>query len=180
MTTPLEDIDITTIDGDKASLGDWTGKVRLVVNTASKCGLTPQYEGLEALYRAFSEDDFVILGFPSNDFAGQEPLAEDDIKQFCTATYNITFPMFSKIKVTGQDKHPLYAALTTQKPDVDAPDTAMRSSLKKYGLTPAELPEVLWNFSKFLISRDGKVIGRFPPDMDPSDPILMQAIKDAL
>src|SRR5271170_1353340 len=113
MTTVTE-IPLETIDGKPASLGDYQGKVALVVNTASKCGLTPQYEGLEALYTRYREQGFVVLGFPSNDFAGQEPGSNDDIASFCSTQYAVDFPLFSKIKVVGPEKHPLYASLIAQ------------------------------------------------------------------
>lgn len=180
MTTALESIPVKTIEFGDASLADYSGKVRLVVNTASKCGLTPQFEALEALHRAFASEGFTVLGFPSNDFAGQEPLEESEIKQFCTATYKISFPMFAKIHVAGKDKHPLYAALVSERPKTDAPDDAMRSNLKKFGVSPNDPPEVLWNFEKFLIDRDGVVIGRYPPDLSPKDPAMLAVVRHAL
>lgn len=179
--TALETISLKTIDQKDASLGDYAGKVRLVVNVASKCGLTPQYEGLEALYKKYADKGLVVLGFPANDFGAQEPGTDDEIATFCTTNFGVDFPMFSKIVVTGPDKHPLYAALTGA---IASPQgeqgQAMRDRLKGYGMTPTEEPEVLWNFEKFLIGRDGEVVGRFAAPMSPDDPVLLSAIEAAL
>ncbi|MFV8820106.1 glutathione peroxidase [Haliea sp. E17] len=178
--TALTDISLTTIDGNKTTLGEFTGKVCLVVNVASKCGLTPQYEGLEALYRQYASDGLVVLGFPANDFAGQEPGTDEEIREFCSTSYDVTFPMFSKIQVTGEAKHPLYAALTSAAPSTSNSDQAMRSRLEGHGLSPTSPPEVLWNFEKFLIGRDGRVIARFAPDTTPDNPELAAALESAL
>ncbi|MDB5670874.1 MAG: glutathione peroxidase [Alphaproteobacteria bacterium] len=177
----LQTIELDRIDGSKARLGDYRGKVLLVVNVASKCGLTPQYEGLEALYRRYREQGLVVLGFPANDFRGQEPGSDSEIAEFCKLTYDVDFPMFSKIKVTGPDKHPLYAALIAAHPDAaSATGGAMRERLQGHGIEPNPEPELLWNFEKFLIGRDGRVLGRFSPDTNPDDPLLVSAIEAAL
>jgi glutathione peroxidase len=174
--TDLQQIPVTTIDGREITLGEYAGKVLLVVNTASKCGLTPQYEGLEALSTAYRDRGLMVLGFPSNDFAGQEPGSDAEIADFCTINYAIDFPMFSKIDVVGEHKHPLYAELTSQQPE--AKDTeAFREGLKGYGMTPNPPPEVLWNFEKFLVDRDGNVVERFSPDVAPDDQRLRDAIE---
>lgn len=177
--TALADIALKTIRGADASLADYAGKVLLIVNVASKCGLTAQYEGLEALYREYRDQGLVVLGFPANDFAGQEPGSNDEIESFCTTNFGVDFPMFEKIVATGPDKHPLYAQLTATLPSA-ANDGAFREKLKGYGMTPNPQPEVLWNFEKFLIGRDGTVLGRFSPDTAPNDPDLIAAIRAAL
>ncbi|MDC7806979.1 glutathione peroxidase [Luteimonas sp BLCC-B24] len=179
MTAPLTDIPLKTIDGAPATLGAYAGKVRLVVNVASKCGLTPQYAGLEALYREKHAAGLEILGFPANDFAGQEPGSDDEIQQFCSLTYDVSFPLFSKIAVTGEAIHPLYAALTAARPEATG-EGPMRENLRGYGMTPNPAPGVLWNFEKFLIGRDGRVVDRFAPDVTADDPRLRAAIEAAL
>lgn len=177
--TTLQQIPLETIDHKVASLGDYAGKVLLVVNTASKCGLTPQYAGLEELYTRYRSEGLVVLGFPSNDFAGQEPGSNDEIASFCAVNYAVDFPLFSKLTVVGPKKHPLYAALIGAQPKaVDS--GSFREQLKGYNITPNPEPEVLWNFEKFLISRDGRIVGRFSPDMAPGDPRLVSAVEGAL
>jgi glutathione peroxidase len=177
--THLQKIPLETIDHKAASLNDYAGKVLLVVNTASKCGLTPQYEGLEALYKRFRDRGFAVLGFPSNDFAGQEPGSNDEIASFCALTYSVDFPLFSKVKVVGPQKHPLYAELTAAQPKA-ADSESFREKLKGYNITPNPEPEVLWNFEKFLISKDGKTVGRFSPDLAPGDDQVVSAIEREL
>jgi glutathione peroxidase len=177
--TALQTIPVNSIKGDPASLGDYAGSVLLVVNVASKCGLTPQYEGLEALYQRYNNDGLVVLGFPANNFGGQEPGTNDEIGDFCSTNYSVTFPLFSKISVVGDDQHPLYGELTSQAPTADGKNT-FRDNLRGYGMTPTEDPDVLWNFEKFLVSRDGNVVGRFAPATTPDDPTLVQAIEREL
>ena len=177
----LEDIPVRTIQGEESSLGDYAGKVRLVVNVASKCGLTPQYEGLEALYRRYRDQGFVVLGFPSNDFREQEPGTDSEIAEFCKLTYAVDFPMFARIAVTGEGKHPLYDALTGAQPKaISTSGGAMRERLAAYNIPVFAEPEVLWNFEKFLIGRSGEVVGRFAPDVTPEDPALVAAIEGEL
>jgi glutathione peroxidase len=178
-TTKLADIPLKTIRGEDASLADYAGKVLLIVNVASKCGLTPQYEGLEALYRRYRDDGLVVLGFPANDFAGQEPGTSEEIETFCTTNYGVEFPMFEKIVATGPGKHPLYAALTEAQPEARN-DGAFRDRLKGFGMEPNAAPEILWNFEKFIVGRDGSVIARFAPDTKPDDSDLVAAIEAAL
>jgi glutathione peroxidase len=178
--TAIADIPLQTITGSPASLGDYAGKVALVVNVASKCGLTPQYEGLEKLYRDYRDKGLVVLGFPANDFGAQEPGTNEEISNFCTTNFAVDFPMFSKITVVGPDKHPLYAALTQAVPKAQGEAQAFRDRLSGYGMTPNPEPEVLWNFEKFLIGKDGKVVGRFAPSTAPDDPALVGAIEAAL
>ena len=177
----LDEIPLKTIDGADSALRDYSGKVRLVVNTASRCGLTPQYEGLESLYRRFRDDGFVVLGFPSNDFRGPEPGTEAEIAEFCTLTYSVDFPMFAKIAVTGEGKHPLYEALTRAQPHAASTSGgAMRERLAGHGIAVLPEPEILWNFEKFLVGRSGAVVARFAPDMAPDDPALVAAIEHEL
>ncbi len=160
--TSFYDFHAKTIDGKDASLRDYAGKVALVVNVASKCGLTPQYEGLEKLYEAKRAHGLEVLGFPCNQFAGQEPGTDSQVKEFCTLTYGVAFPLFSKIDVNGAQRHPLYAWLTS----VDT--------------KPEGAGDIQWNFGKFLIGRDGAVVARFGPRTAPDDPTLVAAIEKAL
>ena len=177
----VTDIAVNTIDGSETTLGAYGGDVLLVVNVASQCGLTPQYEGLEATYEKYKDQGFAVLGFPANNFAGQEPGSNEEIQEFCTAKFNVQFPMFSKISVKGDDQHPLYGALIAAHPDrTDAPQGGLRKVLEENNLGPDNDTDVMWNFEKFLVSRDGEVIGRFAPDMTPDDSILVSAIEDAL
>ena len=174
MSDALMEIPVKRIDGEAASLDDYAGKVLLVVNVASKCGLTPQYEALEALYRDRGGDGLEVLGFPANNFMGQEPGTEAEIADFCAITYDVTFPMFAKISVAGADKHPLYQILTETAPTATG-DGPMREKLKGYGVE-SRPGEVVWNFEKFLIGRDGRVTERFAPDVTPDDPRLVEAV----
>jgi glutathione peroxidase len=185
--TPVEDttaadlasIPLTRIDGSSATLADYAGKVLLIVNVASKCGLTPQYESLEALYRDKRAAGLEILGFPANNFKEQEPGSDADIAAFCSLTYDVTFPMFSKISVKGDDTHALYRVLTRAQPEAKGV-AAFRKRMEDAGLAPENPQDVLWNFEKFLIGRDGRVIGRYAPNMAPSDPLLGADIDAAL
>jgi glutathione peroxidase len=148
--TKLYDFQATTLDGKAVSLADFQGKVLLIVNTASKCGFTPQYEGLENLYKAHQAQGLVVLGFPCNQFGAQEPGGAEEISSFCQVNYGVSFPMFAKIDVNGKDEHPLYAFLKREKPGV----------LGTKGIK--------WNFTKFLVDRSGKVVGRFAPSTKPA------------
>lgn len=150
------------IDGQDVKLGAYKGRVAMIVNTASKCGLTPQYEGLQALYDKYKDQGFVVLGFPANNFMGQEPGTEKEIKDFCTLKYNVTFPMFAKISVKGSDQHPLYTFLTNKETD------------------PGFEGEISWNFEKFLTDRNGQIIARFSPKTKPDDAKVIEAVETAL
>lgn len=176
MSTTHTAIPLKTIDGRDTSLDAYRGKVALVVNVASKCGLTPQYAGLEKLYREKGGAGLVVLGFPANDFAGQEPGSEQEIASFCSTKYDVTFPMFSKVSVVGANQHPLYRELTRLKPDTAGDPDGFRKALKGYGIEPNAAPDVLWNFEKFLLARDGRVVGRFAPNVPADDPALVAAI----
>ena len=180
----LTNIPLTTITGAPATLADYSGKVLLVVNVASKCGLTPQYTALEALYQQYKDRGLVVLGFPANDFAGQEPGSDSEIAKFCSIDYPVTFPLFEKTPVTGPHKHPLYAALIEAQPTHIVHGT-WREGIAKFAAAnglpgPNPLPELLWNFEKFLVGRDGTVFARFAPDTPPDDPKLIAAIESAL
>jgi glutathione peroxidase len=177
--TTLNDIEYSKMDGSSGKLSDHSGDVVLVVNVASQCGLTPQYEALQQLYSQKQDDGFTILAFPANDFGAQEPGTDAEILEFCTTEYSVTFPVMSKISVLGEDQHPLYAALTEQAPAADG-KTEMRERLRGYGMTPSEEPDVLWNFEKFLIGRDGTIVARFAPATPPDDPVVVTAIEAEL
>lgn len=155
--TNVQDIPVKDIEGKDTTLKSYAGKVLLIVNVASECGYTPQYAGLQALHDKMNSKGLVVLGFPCNDFGGQEPGSEADIKQFCSTRFHVTFPMFSKVSIKGTNKHPLYAALQS-----------------------AVGGEVGWNFEKFLISKEGKVLKRFTSDVEPDSPELQAAIEEAL
>ncbi|MCU1372695.1 MAG: glutathione peroxidase [Ilumatobacteraceae bacterium] len=154
----IYDHPVTALDGGAADLHDYEGKVALVVNVASKCGLTPQYEGLEQLQKTYGDQGFTVLGFPCNQFLGQEPGSNEEIATFCSTTYGVTFPMFDKIDVNGDDQHPLYAELT-QVEDADG-----------------AAGDVQWNFEKFLVAPGGAVT-RFRPGVEPQDPAIVSAIE---
>ncbi len=177
--TGLLNVPVKLADGRETTLNDYRGKVILVVNVASKCGLTVQYEGLEKLYEDKRERGFVIAAFPANNFKGQEPGTDAEIVEFCTLTYDVKFPIFSKISVKGEDKHPLYEQLTTSA-GAAVGDGPMRERLRNSGLVSGDSSEILWNFEKFLIGRDGKVVARFAPDVTAEDQRLVSAIDKEL
>ncbi len=156
------DFTMKNIDGTDVPLSNFKGKVLLIVNVASKCGYTPQYAGLEALYKKYHDRGFEILGFPANNFLSQEPGTDDEIKQFCTTKYDITFPLFSKISVKGNDQHPLYRFLTSEETN------------------PSFSGDIKWNFQKFLVGREGKVTARFDPGVKPLSEEMTTAVEKAL
>ena len=158
----LYDIPVNTLNGDPSSLGSLAGKTLLVVNVASKCGLTPQYAGLEKLQERFADQGFAVVGFPCNQFGGQEPGTADEIAEFCSATYGVSFPMFEKIEVNGPGRHPVYQELTA------VPDAS------------GEAGDIQWNFEKFLLRPDGSVAARFRPRTEPDDPAVVAAIEENL
>jgi glutathione peroxidase len=160
--TTFHDFRAKGIDGKDRSLRDYSGQVCLVVNVASKCGLTPHYRGLQQLYERYGDRGFSVLGFPCNQFAGQEPGSESEIQSFCERNYGVTFPLFAKIDVNGPARHPLYAHLTSQ---ATSPDGA---------------GDIKWNFAKFLVGKDGSVLARFGPQIEPTDPALVKAVEAAL
>jgi len=178
--TDIQEIPFTTIDGQPSSLADHAGDVVLVVNVASKCGLTPQYEALEKLYEDKRDSGFAIIGFPANDFRGQEPGSNEEIAEFCSTNYNVQFPLAAKISVVGDEQHPLYKQLTTTIPQAEGDPQAFRDRLKGFGIDTTEEPDILWNFEKFLVARDGTVVRRFAPSMTPDDPVITGAIDEQL
>lgn len=152
---------VTDIDGNEMDLSAYAGNVLLIVNTASKCGYTPQYEGLQALYEEFSEEGLVVMGFPANNFMGQEPGTEEDIKQFCTLNYGVTFPMSSKVSVKGDDQDPLFSYLTSaENPDFTG--------------------DIKWNFEKFLVDKEGNLVRRFRSGVKPESEEITAAVKELL
>jgi glutathione peroxidase len=185
MSTPIYDIPVQTIAGEPTSLAAYSGKVLLVVNVASQCGLTPQYDALEKLYARFKDQGLVVLGFPANDFGAQEPGSNEEIATFCKATFGVDFPMFSKIAVTGAETNPLYKELIAAQPKANgATREAFRERLTKFlsktGGTTNPEPGILWNFEKFLVDRKGNVVARFSPEITPDDPQVVSAIEAAL
>jgi glutathione peroxidase len=160
--TSVLDFTMKNIDGKDTKLSDYRGKVLLLVNVASKCGYTPQYEGLQAVYAKYRDQGLVVLGFPANNFGGQEPGTNEEIKQFCTMKYNVSFPMFAKISVKGADIHPLYKFLTSKETN------------------PEFGGDITWNFNKFLVDRTGKIVARFETGEKPDGEKVTQAVETAL
>jgi glutathione peroxidase len=158
----IHDVAVRTIDGNDTTLDEFSGKALLIVNVASKCGFTPQYKQLQELHDTFADRGLVVLGFPCNQFGGQEPGSNEEIKEFCSLTYDVSFPMFEKIDVNGDDRHPLYGELTNQ-PDADG----------KAG-------DVMWNFEKFLVAPDGAIVGRFRTQVTPTSDEVVTAIEQQL
>jgi glutathione peroxidase len=175
MPSPLYEIPVRRIDGTDTTLGAFRGEVLLVANVASKCGLTPQYDGLEKLYETYHGRGFEVLGFPCNQFMGQEPGTEKEIAEFCRLTYGVNFPMFAKIDVNGERRHPLYRELIAE-----APSRIQNSVSIGKGRDRNTSPDIRWNFEKFLVGRDGQVVARFDPDVVPEDPAVIGAIEKAL
>ncbi len=181
MSNPIYAIPLQTIENQSTTLNAYAGKVLLVVNVASECGLTKQYEGLEKLYETWREQGFAVLGFPSNEFLGQEPGSNEEILAFCRGTFGVQFPMFAKIEVNGEGRHPLYRELIAAQPQAVAPEgSGFLERMSSKGRAPKHTGDILWNFEKFLIGRDGTVIQRFSPDMTPEDSQVSEAIKQAL
>jgi glutathione peroxidase len=179
--TALYDVPLERIDGASTALREFAGKVILVVNVASKCGLTPQYAALESLYEAQRDRGLVVLGFPANDFGAQEPGENAEIAAFCSTTYDVRFPIFAKISVKEPDRHPLYRALIDAQPAaIEKAGADFRGELARYGVPPGDPTDVLWNFEKFLIGRTGAVVARFAPDVTPDDPLVIDAIEREL
>jgi glutathione peroxidase len=172
--TEILNIPVKLADGRETTLSEHKGKVMLVVNVASKCGLTKQYEGLEQLYEDKHDRGFVIAAFPANDFMGQEPGSDAEIVEFCQLTYDVKFPIYSKISVKGETKHPLYAKLTGAAVPTTG-DGPMKERLRSRGMEVAD-GEIVWNFEKFLIGRDGTIIARFAPDVTAEDSRMVEAV----
>jgi len=180
MSKNIYDFSLNKIDGTKSSLSEYKGKVLLIVNVASKCGLTKQYDGLEKIFEKYQEKGFFVLGFPANEFLSQEPGTNEEIQEFCRTKFGVKFPMYEKIVVKGKGQHPLYEYLTTEKKDATLKPngTLFERLLSKNLLGSAH--DIKWNFEKFLISRSGKILERFSPELDPTDPLITKAIEKAL
>jgi glutathione peroxidase len=176
----LFDLPLKTLKGDDTTLAPYKGHVLLIVNTASKCGLTPQFEGLEKLYSTYKHCGFDVLGFPANDFAGQEPGTSDEIGEFCQKNYGVSFPMFEKVVATGPQKADLYKVLTNAQPVAQVADPGFKDKLLGYGMTVHDAPELTWNFEKFLVNRKGQIVARFAPDTLPNDDVVVKAIEREL
>jgi glutathione peroxidase len=181
MSAAIYDIPLRRIDGTSASLGDHKGAVLLVVNVASQCGLTPQYAELEELYEKYRDRGFAVLGFPANEFAGQEPGSNAEIQKFCETKFAVKFPMFEKIVVKGERQHSLYRQLIAEYPAAQQkPNGTLRKTLEQHRLGPTNDTDIMWNFEKFLLNRRGEVVGRFAPDITPKDPAITTAIETEL
>lgn len=175
MSQALYDITVQNSQGKNIPLSTYKNKAVLIVNVASKCGLTPQYEGLQKLYEQYKAQGLEIIGFPANNFKQQEPGSNEEIQQFCQVNYGVSFPVLSKISVVGEDKHPLYQQLTALSPERIGEGFAER--LKGFGIDVNEPPEVLWNFEKFLVNEQGEVVARFAPNIAADDAALVDAIE---
>lgn len=181
MAHPMYDLKVNKIDGTPVTLGEFEGKVLLVVNVASKCGLTPQYDALEKLYENYNQRGLEVLGFPANEFMAQEPGSDDEIAEFCRANFGVKFPMFQKIVVKGEGQHPLYKQLTAAIPKgQNKPGSDFDAKMAKYGSDPSQSRDIRWNFEKFLIDRKGKVVARFMPDVEPTNEIITNEIEKYL
>ncbi len=177
MANDITSIPVKRIDGTSTTLGAFKGQVLLVVNVASECGLTPQYDGLEKLHEKYAAQGLAVLGFPANEFGAQEPGSNKDIQEFCKTKFGVKFPMFEKIVVKGAGIHPLYQSLIAEGPRVKAPAGSKLGA--KADANPGK-QDIHWNFEKFLVGRNGKVVGRFSPDTTPEDPVLVKAIETEL
>lgn len=186
MTSEIQSIPFRRADGSESTLADYAGKVVLVVNVASKCGLTPQYDGLQALYARFKDRGLQVVGFPANDFLAQEPGTDSEIQQFCRLNYGVEFPVHAKISVKGPDIHGLYAALTKAIPEAESPSgfeaakTAAKNLIRANRNGGRGPGEITWNFEKFILSREGQVAARFAPDIKPEDPQIVEALESEL
>ena len=180
MAVSIYDISVARADGGTTKLSDYAGKVLLIVNVASKCGFTKQYDGLEALYRSHRGQGLVVLGFPANDFAGQEPGTDAAIQEFCRLNYGVEFPVFAKITVKGPEKHVLYQTLIAAQPMASyKPDSKLLRSLTASGAAPAP-GEISWNFEKFLVDRNGSIVARYGSDTTPEDEVIVGSIRNLL
>ena len=181
MSQTIYDFTINRINGKATALKEFQGKVLLIVNVASKCGLTSQSEGLEKIYEKYQQQGLVVLGIPANEFLSQEPGSNEDIQQFCTMNYGVKFPMFEKIVVKGPGQHPFYTFLINKKPEaVMKPGGTLLERLGSKGLLTGEAKDIKWNFEKFLVDKQGIIVERFSPELDPQDPLIVSAIEKAL
>lgn len=178
MSNKIYEIPVRRIDGSETTLAEFEGKALLLVNVASKCGLTPQYGGLESLYQEYKDQGFEVLGFPANNFLAQEPGTSEEILDFCKSTYDVTFPLFEKISVKGNDQHPIYGFLTGEKGETDISNgNDFEEKLAGYGSVRENPKDLLWNFEKFLIGKDGNIAARIAPDVTAEDERVVSAIK---
>jgi glutathione peroxidase len=180
MDQSIYDFTVKRIDGVSSALREYEGKTILIVNVASKCGLTPQYEGLKKLYDQYRNKGLVVLGFPANEFLGQEPGTNAEIQEFCQKSFGVNFPMHEKIIVKGDGQHPLYKFLTTQKPQATLkPNGTLIERLMAKNLI-GKAHEIKWNFEKFLVNKQGVIVERFSPELEPLNPIIIKAIEQTL
>jgi glutathione peroxidase len=181
MSKKIYEIPVRRNDGTETTLAEYEGKALLIVNVASKCGLTPQYEGLESLYREYKDQGLEVLGFPANNFLGQEPGTDEEILDFCQTNYDVSFPLYQKVSANGDDRHPLYDYLTEQKGAADITNgDEFEERLKGYGQTRANSTDILWNFEKFLVGKDGEVTTRIAPDVTAEDSRVLEKVKAEL
>lgn len=181
MSQNIYHFSVKSISGENTNLEKFQGKVMLIVNVASKCGLTPQYEGLQKLHAEYAPKGLSILGFPANEFLAQEPGTNAEIMEFCSINYGVNFPLFEKIIVKGEGQHPLYRFLTTTMPEtIMKPEGTLLDRLNSKGLLTGAPHDIKWNFEKFLVNKKGEIIARFSPELAPQDPIVLAAIEKAL
>jgi len=179
--TSIYSLSVNKIDGTPLTLVEFEGKVLLIVNVASKCGLTPQYDGLEKLFEIYQSRGLVVLGFPANEFMAQEPGSNEEIAEFCRANFGVKFPMFEKIVVKGEGQHPLYKQLTSAiTKGRNKPGNDFDAKMAKYGDDTSQSKDIRWNFEKFLVDRKGMVVARFMPDVEPMDGIIVSEIEKLL
>lgn len=181
MDSKISQIPFELNNGQTTTLSDFGDKVVMLVNVASQCGLTPQYEGLEKIYEKYQGQGFVVVGVPANEFGAQEPGTNDEIKEFCQMNYGIKFPLAKKMIVKGEGQHPLYELLTQEKPLASMkPGGTLEAKLREHGLLSGKAGDIMWNFEKFLIDKKGNVIERFAPDIAPEDSVVTNAIEREL
>ncbi|MBC7428013.1 MAG: glutathione peroxidase [Bacteriovorax sp.] len=182
MDSKIAQIEFKDASGNSKTLSDYgDDKVIMVVNVASKCGLTPQYAGLEKIYEKYQDQGFIIVGFPANEFAGQEPGTNAEIQEFCQINYGLKFPVAQKVIVKGEGQHPLFELLTEEKPVATMrPGGVLEAKLREKGLITGKAGDIMWNFEKFLLDKQGNVVERFAPDIVPEDPMVIHAIESAL
>lgn len=181
MSNKLYEIPVRRMDGTDTTLAEYKGKALLIVNVASKCGLTPQYEGLEKLYKEYNVQGFEILGFPANNFLAQEPGTNEEIQEFCQVNYDVSFPLYQKISVKGDDQHLLYHYLTNQKTEADITNgTEFEEKLAGFGQSRTNPGDVLWNFEKFLVDKSGVIAARISPDVTAEDPRVLERVQAEL
>ncbi len=181
MDSKVSQIEFDLANGKPTTLSAFNAKAIMVVNVASKCGLTPQYEGLVKIYEKYKGQGFLVVGFPANEFAAQEPGTNEEIQQFCTGHYGVKFPVAAKLVVKGEGQHPLFELLTEEKPVATMKvGGTLEAKLREHGLLNGKAGDIMWNFEKFLLDGKGNVVGRFAPDITPEDPAILHAIENAL